>query len=266
MKKIIAFVLALTLLLSMSATVFATSTTETESGNSHEILASYKEGTQDSTVISVDISWKQMSFTYNGASSPVWNADEHRYEGEKTEAGWAKSEAIITIQNNSNTILQALLEYKQETDFAGLSMHFTDTAPYIGSANTADAQDEEGVKGTPCIITIKAIPDGELDENTQDNTKIGVITITVQTVDSAALVLDMLDNLDILIAKYKNADTSNLARGAVYLASGTDTAALLELTSNAKTVYASAEKTETEKNVAVNAALTAFYGALEIAQ
>ena len=260
MKKGIAFAMILALLLAVSTTAAAT---ETESGNSQEVLASYEEGTQDKTVISVDISWEQMSFTYRGASTPTWDAEEHRYEGEATEAGWAPGNGIITIRNNSNAILQTNISYNQEAAYKTVDMTFTDKAPYIGSAYTDDRIDEEGIPfGTPCEVTIKAIPTGTLNKDTQDNTKIGTITITV---NAGVDVYNMLDTLEARIAECTVQSTEGLKRGAVYLATGAD-AGLYSLTSEASAAYGNSELTPAEKNVAINKALTAFYGALNIAQ
>lgn len=263
MRRSIALILILALLAAVGVTAFATETTETSGGNSQEVLASYEEGNQDKTVISVDISWEQMSFTYRGESAPAWNAEEHRYEGEATEAGWAPGTGLITIRNNSNTILQAHVGYQQETAYETVEMSFTDEAPYIGSAYTDDRKDAEGnVCGTPCEVILKAIPTGTLSEDTVDNTRIGTITITLSAeVD----VYEMLDNLTVRIAECDIQDITGLARGTAFLVSGTDADAIQQLVVDALEAYAS-DQDVPQKNVAINKALTAFYGALDITQ
>ena len=262
MKKSIALILILTLMVAMSATVSATEPTENISGNSQEVLASYEEGTQDKTIISVDISWEQMSFTYKGESVPTWNAEEHRYEGEAAEAGWAPGEGIITIRNNSNAVLQAQIKYTAESAYGDVQMSFTENAPYIGSAYTDDNVDAEGeVCGTPCQVTVKAIPTGTLPKETVDNTRIGAITITL---NAEVDVYDMLDALTYKIDTCNAADPSVLTRGTPYLAEDAD--ALQTLVTTALITYADEKISTTEKNVAINAALTSVYGALNIAQ
>lgn len=258
MKKIISTILALVLLSAMSATVFASSITDTDTGNSQEVLASFEEGNQTKTIISVDISWNQMSFTYKGASEPVWDAQAHQYVGEATEAGWAASDATITITNHSNTILQALISYTSETAYSGISMHFTDAAPYIGSAYTSEEE-----AGTPCAVTVKAIPDGALSSDTVDNTKIGVITVKVTADIDALTVIDEINNKTAL---YASQSTDNLVRGDVCFSSGTDTDGILTLADTATITCSTADKTDAEKNTAVNALITAYYGALDIVQ
>lgn len=261
MKRIIALVLAVLAVMSMSAGTLAA---ETEGGNSQEVLASYEEGTQDKTVISVNISWAQMSFTYRGASMPTWDAEEHRYEGEATEAGWVAGNGTITLCNNSNTILQARITYDQEPAYDKLEMKFTAAAPYLGSAYTDDRTDEEGKPmGTPCEVTVKAIPTGALNKETEDNSKIGTITIEL---NPEVEVFTMLDELEGEIFSCESRGTENLERGTVFFAPGTDTETLYELISAASLAYGDENVSTQEKNVAINKALTAYYGALDIAQ
>ena len=263
MKRSIALVLIVALVVAMSVTVSATDATEGVSGNSQEVLASYEEGTQDKTVINVDISWEQMSFTYNGESAPAWNAEEHRYEGEATEAGWASGNGTITIRNNSNAVLQAIISYNQEPAFDDVFMNFTDKEPYVGSAYTDDNMDAEGnVCGTPCEITIKAIPTGILPKETADNTRIGSITITL---NAEVDVYEMLDDLAIKIDGCKIGN-DGLSRGTPFLVAGTDANDIQEMVTAALETYAADNSTISEKNVAINKLLTSFYGALDIVQ
>lgn len=264
MKRSIALTLVLALVMTMSAVVSATEATESISGNSQEVLASYEEGTKDKTIVSVDISWEQMSFTYKGESAPVWNAEEHRYEGEATEAGWAPGNGTITIRNNSNAILQALIGYNQVDAYQDVYMSFTDEAPYIGSAYTNDQKDEAGnVCGTPCEITIKAIPMGTLPKETVDNTRIGTITITL---NSEVDVYEMLDAVGAKISDCLFADISGLGRGTPYLVAGTDVNLLQNQVTAALEAYADNEGLTPENNVMINKALTDAYGALDLMQ
>lgn len=263
MKKVIALILLFVIMASMSATAFAEETA-TEDPNSQAVLASYEASAQGKPVISVDISWEQMSFTYKDASAPAWNAEEHRYEGEETEAGWVEGNGIITISNNSNALLQACISYDPEEKFDTVSMSFTDTAPYLGSAHTDDRLDEEGeVIGTPCEVTIKVIPVGVLAKETGANTRIGTITISIK---SDVDVFDMLDELGVEVGKRAVAHPAGLERGKVYMVSGAVTDNIYTLLDEASVAYADAQKTPAEKNVAINKALVAFYGALNIVQ
>ena len=258
MKKMISLFLVLVLLFVMSVTVFASNIVDTDTGSSQEVHATYKEGLKDKTIISVEINWNKMSFTYHGDSEPQWNALEHRYEGDVIKAGWDNSDATITIKNHSNSLLQAQLTYGKEEAFKDIEMAFTDAAPYIGSAYTSDTEE-----GTPCEVTIKAIPCGELSEETEDNAKIGTITVKVlSNVNPYA----MMDDLSAKVAQHSGVQNpENAARGTVYFVDGTDVSALF---TNVETVigdYAAGE-VSAEKNAALNEVLISFYSALDIVQ
>ncbi len=260
MKKIITLIMILVLMVTVRTAAFATASDPV----TQEVWASYKESTTDRPVISIDISWDQMSFTYADTSAPAWNPEKHRYEGETTEGGWLPGTGTITIRNNSNAILQATVSYTQEADYSTVDMCFTDKAPYIGSAYTDDRTDGEGnVCGTPCQITVKAIPIGTLSCETNDPAKIGTVSVTV---DTGADVFSVLDEVNDRIALCPTADAAAPDRGTVHFAAGTDTQNLYALMEAALAACEDPERTEAERNVAINKVLTAFYGALDIAQ
>lgn len=263
MKKTISSILVLVLLVAMSTTVLASSITDTETGNSQEVLASYEAGVGDKTIISVDIGWNKMSFTYKGASEPVWDAAKHQYVGDATEACWAASDAAITITNHSNSILRANISYTPEDAYSEIFMCFTDAAPYIGSAHTDDQEDADGNKlGTPCTVTVKVIPDGALSADTTDNTRIGVVTVKVTSDYNG---LDVVDAITAMLSVHPW-DATGLERGAVYFTSQEAAGTVAELADAAAITFLQSEMTEAERNVAVNALITAYYGALEIVQ
>lgn len=263
MKKISSFVLTLALLMTMSTTIFASSITDTETGNNQDVLASYESSPENKTVISVDIAWNKISFTYNGASGPEWDATKHQYVDKAKEPGWTASEATITITNHSNSIVQATISYNAEDAYSDIGMIFTDEAPYIGSAYTEDQVDEEGNKqGTPCSVTVKVIPDGALSAETVDNTRIGVITVKVTSDHNG---LDVVDAITAMLSVHPW-DAANLVRGTVYFTSQEAVDQIVELADAATAMYRQSDTTEAEWNAAVNALITAYYGALEIVQ
>lgn len=261
MKRTIALFLILVLIVATGTTAAATETTENINGNEHSVQAVYQKGTKDKTIIDVNISWDQMSFTYVGESEPVWNAEELRYEGKTTGAGWAAETGLITICNKSNAVLQAKMLYEKDSAYGDVSMCFTDEAPYIGSAYTNDNQDEEGnVCGTPCQVTIKVIPKGVLPSKAEQETVIGTITISLQPCDD---VFSMLEEVGTKIGEYNIDDLTGMNRGDPYLAAEADPVALQDLVTAA--MIACADETKVpEGNVAINKALTAFYGALDM--
>lgn len=259
-KRIITLLLALLMAIALPAAA----ADGTEDDATHEVWASYRAGTADRAVISIDISWEQMSFTYADTSAPAWNPETHRYEGETTEGGWLPGAGIITVRNNSNAILRASIEYMQEDAYGGVDMRFTDKAPYIGSAHTGDRTDGEGnACGTPCQIAVRMIPVGILPDGTGESVKIGTVSVTVDTdVD----VRSMLDEINGLIDLHPVTEGAELDRGTAHFVPGTDKQELYALTEAALVAYTDEDLSEPEKNAAINEALSAFYGALDIAQ
>ena len=74
-----------------------------------EISGTYTPGTADE-IISVDVAWEAMDFTYTGASQGTWNPVTHTYEG-ATEGGWSNNTPAITVTNHSNVAVNATLSF-----------------------------------------------------------------------------------------------------------------------------------------------------------
>lgn len=263
MKKLISLALILMLILSISATALAANVETNNGTTSQDVCAVYSIGDTGTEVISVEIEWKDMSFTYKGASQPQWDVTSHSYSGTAVETGWEQSSATITLTNHSNVIIQTDISYDAAAGFPDTSMSFTAGSPYIGSAYTAN----EG-EGTPCSITIHAIPAGTIPETTTQRSTIGSITVKVTSAftegDPAVAALKELKTLYGQILQ-SGLDASLLSRGTVYFtsqeAANTVSAALM----NAEEVIAVGADAP-QINVALNEAITTLYSALAIKQ
>lgn len=74
------------------------------------------ESTSDTQkIVSVDIEWGEMVFTYTDGSKGFWNPDTHRFDN-PTEGGW-KSNSVdgnkITVTNNGNVGVNVTYNYEQ---------------------------------------------------------------------------------------------------------------------------------------------------------
>ena len=89
MKKLLALALAVLMIAALPTAAFATSAAVNADGGSAsiEVSGTYQEGAIPEKVISVDISWDAMSFTYTGGSSGSWDPTTHEYTT-GTEGGW----------------------------------------------------------------------------------------------------------------------------------------------------------------------------------
>ena len=81
MKKLFTILLAVAMLASMSVTAFAADDTVTTDGGSKDISvnAKYVDGVSTPEVISADIEWGAMEFTYSVGGVKVWDAQNHQY-------------------------------------------------------------------------------------------------------------------------------------------------------------------------------------------
>ena len=104
MKKLIATALALTMILSLSTTALAAGNVDGAGVGSQDpidVTAKYNNGATEPTVYSVDLTWEDMTFTYNESGTRTWDPDTHTYT-DTTSAGWDKVTAAVTATNHSN--------------------------------------------------------------------------------------------------------------------------------------------------------------------
>lgn len=120
MKKFLTFALALTLVFSLCAVSASAATIANKTGSSsHNVTATYVEGTASDTVYSVEIVWGDMAFTYTDGSEGSWNPETHSYDG-ATEGSWkvnSENGNKVTVKNHSNTAVKVALTYAAETGF-----------------------------------------------------------------------------------------------------------------------------------------------------
>ena len=78
MKKLFAALLAIIMLASMSVTAFAAENTGA-TPTDITVNGTYTPGATADEIISADIAWDAMDFTYTGASQGTWNPVTHAY-------------------------------------------------------------------------------------------------------------------------------------------------------------------------------------------
>ena len=90
-----------------------------------EIVGTYTPGATTGEIISVDIAWDAMDFTYTAASQGTWNPVTHTYEG-ATAGGWSDNTPAITVTNHSNVAVNATLGFTP--DVTGVIGTFTEAS------------------------------------------------------------------------------------------------------------------------------------------
>ena len=125
MKKLFATLLAVAMLASVSVTAFAAETNHGTQDTEITVNGSYVSGAAGSSVISVDIEWEAMNFTYSATSEGTWNPATHAYDGQ-TEGGWSDNTPAITVTNHSNVAVNATLGFT--ADVTGVVGTFTEAS------------------------------------------------------------------------------------------------------------------------------------------
>ncbi|HOB36058.1 MAG TPA: cohesin domain-containing protein [Candidatus Avimonas sp.] len=122
-----------------------------------------------STVISVDVTWGSMQFTYNVVD---WNPDTHQYEG-----GWTCDEDNnkITVTNNSNIAIDVTCEYTKAQDYDWINGSFTVDGQTPTFPFTLDELEEGGTPDSRDVyLTLESEkPDEEIQG------QLGTVTVSI---------------------------------------------------------------------------------------
>ena len=138
-----------------------------------EISGTYTPGAAADEIISADIAWDAMDFTYTGASQGTWNPVTHTYEG-ATEGGWSNNTPAITVTNHSNVAVNATLGFT--ANVTGVVGTFTE-ASGTENDNVLELATAEGteVANAPTATANFGISGAAIDV---DKT-LGTITVTI---------------------------------------------------------------------------------------
>lgn len=261
MKKILSLFLTMCLLAGMGIGVRASVINEDVKEATKTVEGKYRTDGEVLTVVSVDIAWKGMSFTYTDASEPLWDAEEHQYVA--SEGHWEPSDASITITNHSNAVIQAHIAYQGSEGFTETKMFFTDAAPVIGSAETSETG-----SGEPCAVVIEAVPGGILTDKAETATGIGVITVGVNTNLGSDSHIAAFDKLAGDWEKLVNMgyDPEVLKRGDVYFSTAEEASAVCAAMDELGNVICNTQLETYERNLALNELIALFYESLAIKQ
>ena len=171
MKKFLASAFAFALAISASVTAFAanTDTNDGTKGTDITVNGTYQAAEAAADVISVDIAWDNMDFTYTAPSKGTWNASTHQYDN-PTEGGWAATDGTdpkITVTNHSNVTVNASFAFAAAVD--GLNGSFTKTALVLDSAEGTE------LSNAPTDETAFSVSGSAIDADKS----LGTITVTV---------------------------------------------------------------------------------------
>ena len=188
MKKILSGILALSLVATMAVPAFAADNTDTNDGSKGTdipVSGVYQAGAPAADVISVDLAWDNMDFTYTAPSKSDWNTKTHEYET-ATAGGWTATNGTdpkIAVTNHSNAAVKATFGFTASVE--GLNGNFTKNDLVLATAeNTV-------VDKAPKGETAFSVDGGAIDADKA----LGTITVTIGKFDTTPKTISTAEEL-----------------------------------------------------------------------
>lgn len=117
MKKLYSLLLAIMMIATMALPVFAEESVDANGGSANVNVNGVIQytGSSETQIISVDVAWENMTFTYVEGVHFGWDPETHEYAG-AYEGYWENDRADITVTNHSNTEVNATLSFESGVD------------------------------------------------------------------------------------------------------------------------------------------------------
>ena len=176
MKKLIATALALTMTLSLSTTALAAEVNGAGVGPQDpiDVTAKFNDGATEPTVYSVDLTWEDMTFTYNESGTRTWDPDTHTYT-DTTSAGWDKVTAAVTATNHSNAQVTVKFDYTPQ-GATGVNASMSKDSFKL-AAGVENKPNEAATDSSNLTIDSRTKPNATVSAA---GTVIGTITVTIE--------------------------------------------------------------------------------------
>lgn len=172
MKKLLA---AFLIVLILCATVLPVLAGAADANGSSDTLIPvsgiFQENIDTKTIISVDITWDNMEFTYASAVTKTWDPATHTYT-QASEGGWSGEARSITLTNHSNAPVNAVFSFETDADVSGV---FTNSQLNLASAENTTISD------APVKTTVFSITGGKITQSRD----LGIIRIALSSNSSA---------------------------------------------------------------------------------
>lgn len=169
MKKMLAMILALAMVLSMSVTAFAATIEDAPGSAAEDVTVDISAGV---TKYHVVVTWTSMDFKYTKGE---WNVTDHEYE----EGVWGSNgnTATITVMNNSNASIWYQCSVQDTKADDAFTFVLDNAKKEIQGAHT------DGFYGNPVPPTAEEVLTVNVDvdklANTQGIETVGMVTIAI---------------------------------------------------------------------------------------
>ena len=172
MKKVSSLIMTLIIATTMSVTVFAA----TNNGSQNTVIdinAVYSNTvSQGSDVISVNVEWGAMKFTYTKSGVNVWNPDTHQYEVQNAGGAWTATGNTVTVTNHSNVAIKSNLTFASASGYSAVTGSFDKSQLLLDSGvGLSYANADKG--------TAKLTLGGTLADSVTSYSKVGTITVAI---------------------------------------------------------------------------------------
>lgn len=210
MKKFFATTLAVTMAVAtFGTTAFAEEATPTptprqvtlDKKNGYDttikVTGTYIDEKKSDEIISMNVEWGAMSFTYAATQQGTWDPGKHDYDYATDEAAWVgDTTSNITVTNHSNVDVTASFEFEAAEEYSDVTGMFkelkkedavaAETATVTLNAGTVyDETDNPDAYKNADNATVEFEIGGEMDSTVKDTEKqIGTITVSVNKTES----------------------------------------------------------------------------------
>ncbi len=174
MKKFLTLILAVAMMATMSVSAWA-ETVRGETDKPIDVSGEYKDNSTKPEVISADVTWGAMEFTYTVSGSMDWNSDNHDYD-DNTRGAWAENGNTITVVNHSNVPITVSFAFAANTGYSKdeLSPALTTESVNLPTAENVSKDDLSTLTASSTLTF-----NGTLKAGTTDGTKIGSINVSI---------------------------------------------------------------------------------------
>lgn len=201
MKKLISLILALVMVMGLATTAFAeeagSKTLNKDNSYTHDIQVNgeYIQQLKSDEIISVDVEWGAMNFTYAATQQGTWQPDSHTYSNATEKAAWVgDTTSDIKVTNHSNVDVTANFSFK--ADISTVTGSFAEATASAALIEDDDEPEKNDKKDQSLSVDLKAgevdgyatadnktvtfTIGGSLADTYTTNTKLGTITVSVE--------------------------------------------------------------------------------------
>lgn len=210
MKKTISVILAVLLAFSLNTVAFAAPGSANGLGETQQnidVNATYSASVSTPEVVSVDISWGAMEFTYSVGGTNNWNPGTHSYN-ENTSGSWTATGNNITVTNHSNVAVEAELSFAASVN--GIIGKFTESSDIANDSvlSLASAVNTSFANAPSATATFN-ITGGSVSADG----KIGSITVSISKAPTMVAELGVTTMFELYSTSQTGVYTATIQRG-----------------------------------------------------